>query len=246
MKILLACAKPGDQLAEALRLHPDYVVAEANADEDIDDVYWAAQTEEPQVIVLFCSSVVTWYEWAVAHLRNKKLTCGIVALIPDYGSDSWASELLDVGADAVLGHPVNIKLLHATLRAVTRRCNNRASDVIEFFGFKFDIAAQKLTHGAAVLHLASSPRRLLQLLLENRGKVVTRETMMQALYPNEAERDDPDPKIIDVFLCKIRNEFRRACGQMIIQTSWGRGYLIEKEDAVRRDALADVQVALRA
>jgi two-component system, cell cycle response regulator CtrA len=76
------------------------------------------------------------------------------------------------------------------------------------------------------VHLTGKEYIILELLSLRKGTIVTREMLFNHLY---CEMDEPEPKIIDVFVCKLRKKLVQATGgDHYIETVWGRGYMLGK------------------
>lgn len=79
------------------------------------------------------------------------------------------------------------------------------------------------SEGRPAIRFTKKEARLLGYLMLNPGIVVSKETFLRLLYPNGLQ---VGPKIVDVFICKIRKKLKGAFGKSLIETSWGRGYFI--------------------
>jgi two-component system cell cycle response regulator CtrA len=72
--------------------------------------------------------------------------------------------------------------------------------------------------------LTSKEYEILELLSLRKGTILTKEMFLNHLYP---EMDEPEVKIIDVFMCKLRKKLAQATGgRHYIETVWGRGYVL--------------------
>ena len=75
-------------------------------------------------------------------------------------------------------------------------------------------------------HVTAMEYRVLELLSQRKERVVSRDMLLNHLYGG---REEPDPKILDVFVCKLRKRLSRATGgERYIQTLWGRGYVFRE------------------
>jgi two-component system cell cycle response regulator CtrA len=78
----------------------------------------------------------------------------------------------------------------------------------------------------AQIYLTASEYAILELLSLRQGITITKEMFLNHLYGG---MDEPEPKIIDVFICKLRKKLLSACGgENLIETVWGRGYLLRE------------------
>lgn len=134
---------------------------------------------------------------------------------------------LNLGADDYLTKPVHSKELVARLEALVRRANGHCKNVLEFGELMLDLhARQACVHGRQ-LDLTNKEYQMLELLCLRSGRVVSKETFLDHLYGGI---DEPEMKIIDVFICKLRKKISREIQDAaLIKTVWGRGYRVNAE-----------------
>ena len=134
---------------------------------------------------------------------------------------------LNLGADDYLTKPVHSKELVARLEALVRRANGHCKNVLEFGELMLDLhARQACVHGRQ-LDLTNKEYQMLELLCLRSGRVVSKETFLDHLYGGI---DEPEMKIIDVFICKLRKKISREIQDAaLIETVWGRGYQVNAE-----------------
>jgi two-component system cell cycle response regulator CtrA len=89
------------------------------------------------------------------------------------------------------------------------------------------------------VHLTGKEYAILELLVLRKGMVLTKEAFLNHLYGG---MDEPEMKIIDVFICKLRKKLTLAGADNLIGTVWGRGYMI-REPAGHTAVTADETVA---
>lgn len=140
--------------------------------------------------------------------------------------------LLNIGADDVFSFPCTVGEVMARIRAVVRRSRGFAKPEIRINGIVLDLNARCAYVQDNKVPLTSKEYQILELLSVNKGKVLSKDTIMNHLYDYDTV---PDPKIIDVFICKIRKKIQAAGGTDLIQTVWGQGYLVRDEAAAARD-----------
>lgn len=81
-----------------------------------------------------------------------------------------------------------------------------------------------------MIHMTPSETRILHMLCGKPGSVVSRQMIYNEIYPEHLpDSGEVDPKIIDVFICKVRRKLKRASCDILIETIWGRGYIVRKE-----------------
>lgn len=162
------------------------------------------------------------------RLRNAKIKTPVLILS---GRDSVDDEVnsLASGADDYVAKPFRKDNLLARIRAVVRRSNGHALSAISIGDLVVDISAMSAFVGGNRIHLTNKQFQFLQVLAINKNKVVTKEMIFDKLYGGENE---PTFKIIDVFICKLREKLAAASGgKNLIETVWGRGYIM-RDNAV--------------
>ena len=128
---------------------------------------------------------------------------------------------LDAGADDYLVKPIDLDELTARIRALTRRSAGRAEPLLIHGDLALDPAAHTVTQAGLVVELSSREFSLLQQLLENTGRVLTRTQLEQSIY---GWRDEPDSNALEVHI----HHLRKKLGSELIRTLRGVGYTIAK------------------
>lgn len=129
---------------------------------------------------------------------------------------------LDSGADDYLIKPIDLNELAARVRALLRRSMGRAAPVLKHGDLILDPAAHRVSLGGKDVELSPREFTVLQLLLENEGRVLTRESLEEAVY---GWNEEPESNAIEVHVHHLR---KKLSGELI-RTIRGVGYLIEKE-----------------
>lgn len=128
---------------------------------------------------------------------------------------------LDGGADDYLVKPIDIDELAARVRALTRRACGRAQPLLRLGDLVIDPAAHQVTQAGEPVALSIREFALLQLLVENAGRVMTRTQIENSLY---GWRDEPDSNALEVHV----HHLRRKIGPERIKTLRGIGYMAPK------------------
>lgn len=128
---------------------------------------------------------------------------------------------LDSGADDYLTKPFDLDELCARLRALQRRYSARAEPVLIHEHISLDPASHTVTMNDATISVSRREFALLQKLLENAGRVISREHLTQSLY---GWGEDVDSNALEVHIHNLRKKF----GQDFIRTIRGIGYMIDK------------------
>ena len=119
------------------------------------------------------------------------------------------------------GHLVDLDELAARIRALTRRSAGRAAPLLTRGNLALDPAAHSVTLAGAPVELSSREFSLLQMLLENAGRVLSRSQLEQSVY---GWRDEPDSNALEVHI----HHLRRKLGSDLIRTLRGVGYTIPR------------------
>jgi len=176
---------------------------------------------------------VSWGTMAVRYMRSRKLDIPFVALTQGNGDIPWSEQralFLENGGDDFIRHPANPRELAASLHAATRRNQGRALEIVEFtYGaatVKVNLSLQQVWVNGLQPHMTTKEVGLVCLLARSHNRVVSKEAILSGLYQGI---DEPELKIIDVFICKVRNklEVMHEDAQHVIKTVWGRGYQME-------------------
>ena len=167
-------------------------------------------------------------------LRLNKVATPVLVLSGMADMDSKL-KCLGAGADDYLTKPVNHAELAARLRAVVRRAKGHAQSVIQIGNLAVNLDIKSAEIDGERVPLSCKEYQMLELLALRRGTTLTKETFLNHLY---GEMDEPEAKIIDVFVCKLRKKLAAfTTGRNYIETVWGQGYLIRSSDKFIDDKL---------
>jgi two-component system, cell cycle response regulator CtrA len=143
---------------------------------------------------------------------------------------------LGFGADDFLTKPFDRRELIARIQAIVRRAKGHSESVIRTGRLTVNLDSRTVEVEGAPLHLTGKEYGILELLSLRKGTTLTKEMFLNHLYGG---MDEPELKIIDVFVCKLRKKLSQAAGgDNYIETVWGRGYVL-------RDPPADSESAAR-
>ncbi|HEX6014819.1 MAG TPA: response regulator transcription factor, partial [Geminicoccaceae bacterium] len=133
------------------------------------------------------------------------------------------------GADDYLAKPFDQAELTARLRAIVRRSKGHPGSVIRTGRMAVDLSARTVEIDGKPLAVTPKEYGILELLSLRRGKTLTKEAFLDHLYGG---MDEPDQKIVDVFICKLRKKIAAVAGDSGgIQTVWGQGYVLRDTGA---------------
>ncbi len=140
---------------------------------------------------------------------------------------------LDIGADDYITKPFETKELVSRVQAVIRRSKGHAESVIKIGRMTVNLQSRRVEIDGNVLHLTGKEYAILELLCLRKGATLTKDMFLNHLYGG---MDEPELKIIDVFICKLRKKLMDALdGECYIETIWGRGYTIKDIDSQLSD-----------
>ena len=128
------------------------------------------------------------------------------------------------GADDYLTKPFHREELVARIHAIIRRSKGHAQSIIKTGKVAVNLDAKTVEAGGRAVHLTGKEYQMLELLSLRKGTTLTKEMFLNHLYGG---MDEPELKIIDVFICKLRKKLAQATeGDNYIETVWGRGYVL--------------------
>ncbi|MBC2835314.1 response regulator transcription factor CtrA [Paragemmobacter straminiformis] len=172
------------------------------------------------------------------QLRMAKIDTPILILS---GSDDTDNKIrgFGFGADDYMTKPFHREELVARIHAIIRRSKGHAQSIIRTGMVGVNLDAKTVEVEGKTVHLTGKEYQILELLSLRKGTTLTKEMFLNHLYGG---MDEPELKIIDVFICKLRKKLSEATGgENYIETVWGRGYVMR--DPVPEVALRRVSIA---
>ena len=167
-------------------------------------------------------------------LRASKIKTPILILSGLAGIEDKVKGL-GFGADDYLTKPFHKDELVARIHAIVRRSKGHAQSIITIDDLVVNLDQKTTTIDGNRVHLTGKEYGLLELLALRKGTTLTKEMILTHLYGG---MDEPELKIIDVFICKMRRKLANASGgKNYIETVWGRGYAL-REGAPEMRAMA--------
>ncbi|MFQ5470245.1 MAG: response regulator [Gammaproteobacteria bacterium] len=129
---------------------------------------------------------------------------------------------LDTGADDYMVKPFDLDELGARIRALLRRHSGRSTPIIQHRDLTLDPAAHTVTNNGEAIEISAREFTLLQMLLENRGRVMSRARLEESIY---SWKDEVESNAVEVHI----HHLRKKLGSELIRTIRGVGYVIDKE-----------------
>lgn len=128
-----------------------------------------------------------------------------------------------VGADDFITKPFDKSELIARMQAVVRRSKGYSQPTLRVGPLQLNLDSREVLVTGNIVHLTGKEYSILELLVLRKGMVLTKEAFLNHLYGG---MDEPEMKIIDVFICKLRKKLAQAGADNVIGTVWGRGYML--------------------
>ena len=143
------------------------------------------------------------------------------------------------GADDYLTKPFHREELIARIHAIIRRSKGHSQSIIKTGDIEVNLDGKTVEVRGNTVHLTGKEYQMLELLSLRKGTTLTKEIFLNHLYGG---MDEPELKIIDVFICKLRKKLSEATGrENHIETVWGRGYVLR--DPKPDDAAQDMAIS---
>ena len=143
------------------------------------------------------------------------------------------------GADDYLTKPFHREELIARIHAIIRRSKGHSQSIIKTGDIEVNLDGKTVEVRGNTVHLTGKEYQMLELLSLRKGTTLTKEMFLNHLYGG---MDEPELKIIDVFICKLRKKLSEATGrENHIETVWGRGYVLR--DPKPDDAAEDMAIS---
>lgn len=166
-------------------------------------------------------------EYVLKEIR-KKSDVGVIVVT---SRDNEIDELLSInyGADQYITKPFNIQILLAKIASVLRRTNNNldTKDVINAKDFILNMSNSTIEKDGKSIELTKNEYRILKYLTQNRGKIVSREDIMDCLWESESFIDD---NTLSVNVTRLRTKLEELGLKELIETRRGQGYILKGEN----------------
>lgn len=134
----------------------------------------------------------------------------------------------NAGADDVVRVPVDQDEIVLRIQAIVRRSKSYANPNIQVGSLSLNVQSRQANVDGRVVLLTDREFSILEFLVTRKGVVLTKNAFLNHLYGG---MDEPKSKIVDVIICKLRKKLRAAGTDRLIETVWGRGYVLGKPDS---------------
>ncbi len=162
-------------------------------------------------------------------IRKNHMPMPILVVSGNAGIDDKITAL-GAGADGYLTKPFDRFELLANLEAIIRRTNGHSSATVSAGNLEVDLNRHLAMVNGQELPLTAKEFRIVEFLALRKGAVLSKAAFLSHLYGG---MDEPEPKIIDVFMCKLRRKLDDAGAQGVsIDTVWGQGYILRESNPI--------------
>ena len=154
----------------------------------------------------------------ISRIRASKHDTPIIAFSP---APQARLKALAAGADDVIDREEMI----ARIRAVVRRSRGYSQSLLRVGDLTLNVDQHDVTANGVRVPLTAKEFAILELLVLRRNMIMSKEAILAHLYGG---MDETEIKIVDVFICKVRNKLAKAGLPNVISTVWGRGYTVKE------------------
>ena len=144
-----------------------------------------------------------------------------------------------MGADDYITKPFDKAELVARIQAVIRRSKGYSQPLLKIGNLQLNLDSRDVLVDGNQVHLTGKEYAILELLVLRKGMVLTKEAFLNHQYGGI---DEPEMKIIDVFICKLRKKLAQSGAGNLIGTVWGRGYMMRDPNSAAAIAASGVSV----
>ncbi len=204
------------QVATALKKH-DYMVDETGEGEE--GLYFAEEYPIDVAIIDLGLPGMSGTD-VIKKLREKGKTLPILILT---ARDRWQDKVngLEAGADDYLVKPFQMEELLARIKALVRRSSGQTKQLIECGPIVIDLESQQLSLDGKTVELTTFEYRLIEYLMRNHNKVISKSNLNDYLYPHDEDRDS---NVMEVMIGRVRRKLDPDNTLKPIETLRGRGY----------------------
>lgn len=205
------------------------IVDEAN---DCDEALDLVKFYEYDVILLRLAEDRPHDIDIIRKLRMARVRAPIVG-IARMMSEPARLRVLQAGADDLIVDALSHEEIFMKVQNLIRRSRGFQDNELRIGSVEINMNAKKIFTKGRPVTLTKKEYQIAEILALRKGVVLSKEAILDHLYGG---LDEPNPKIIDVFICKIRKKLQMMGVDDFIETNWGRGYMVIDH---RRDAAAD-------
>jgi two-component system phosphate regulon response regulator PhoB len=215
-------------LADLLLWHFDRGGFEVRRTGDGEEALLLAEEEQPDIVILdWMIEGISGLE-VCRRLRRKESTGNVpIIMLTARGEESDRIRGLDTGADDYVTKPFSPRELMSRVAAVLRRVRPAlAAELLSYADIEMDLTAHKVRRGGSLVQLGPTEFRLLRHLLEQPGRVFSRDRLLDAVWQHDP---DIDARTVDVHVRRLRKALNEGGRPDVIRTVRSAGYSLDAE-----------------
>ena len=213
-----------EKLREELKIFLNKNGYEATTLTTFDNTIQEILKRKPDLILLDINLPNTDGEYICKEIRKQSNMPIIIVT----SRDNELDELLSInnGADHYITKPFNIQILLAKIGSLLRRTNmQEVIDKIDVKDFILNTSNSTIEKDGKIIELTKNEYKILKYLVQNRGKIVSREDIMECLWESESFIDD---NTLTVNITRLRNKLEELELKELLETKRGQGYILKK------------------
>lgn len=211
-------------IAGSIQQHMESWGYEAICVEDFQGVLQTFVAENPQLVLMDISlPFYNGYHWCDEIRKISKVPIIFISSASDNMNIVMA---VNMGGDDFVAKPFDLNVLQAKIQALLRRTYDFAGDsaLMEHKGMIFDTGKGLVTFADARIELTKNEMGILRTLLEQKGRIVTRDKLMEKLWESDSFIDD---NTLTVNVARLRKKLEEIGVQDMIKTRKGIGYVVD-------------------
>ena len=211
-------------IAAAVARHMEAWGCQVRIAQDFSNILEEFRAFGPQLVLLDISlPFFNGYHWCT---EIRKISQVPIIFLSSASDNMNIVMAMNMGGDDFIAKPFDLEVLTAKVQALLRRTYDFAADTgrLEHRGAVLNLRDATLSYGEEKLDLSRNEYRILQVLLENRGRTVSRETLMQKLWETDSFVDE---NTLSVNMNRLRRKLDGMGLEGFIRTKKGLGYLVE-------------------
>ncbi|MDE1896023.1 MAG: response regulator transcription factor [Rhodospirillales bacterium] len=157
----------------------------------------------------------------IRKLRLARVRAPIIAVARSM-SEAIRLRVLQTGADDLIVDALSHEEVFMKVQNLIRRSRGFHENALRLGQVEINMNAKKIYANGKPVTLTKKEYQIAEILALRKGVVLSKEAILDHLYGG---LDEPNPKIIDVFICKIRKKLQTLGVEDFIETNWGRGYM---------------------
>lgn len=211
-------------IANAVRLHLEKWGYEVKCAENFKDIMGEFSAFSPQLVLMDIG--LPFYNGFFRCAEIRKVSKVPVVFLSSASDNMNIVMAMNMGGDDFISKPFDLTVLMAKIQAILRRTYDFGGEmnIIEHRGAVLNIADASLTYNGEKIELTKNEYRILLTLLENKGKVVSRELLMNRLWETDSYVDE---NTLSVNVSRLRKKLERSGLSGFIETKSGMGYITE-------------------